>query len=82
MDWCRTAKCGDTRGRAQAGVASASGDPSQPVVRRTEIPSPRDQRFVIEWDVLKVAMVKDRGVADALGGKVYDLVLRFEPASD
>ncbi|HZX07137.1 MAG TPA: DNA primase, partial [Kribbella sp.] len=25
-------------------------------VQRTDIPSPRDQRFVIEWDVLKVAM--------------------------
>jgi DNA primase len=38
---------------AQAGVASAD---SQPTARRTDIPSPRDQRFVIEWDALKVAM--------------------------
>ncbi|MEX0655151.1 MAG: ARMT1-like domain-containing protein [Phycisphaeraceae bacterium] len=30
-------------------------------------------------DVLKVAMIKDRGVADALEGDLYDLVLRFEP---
>jgi type II pantothenate kinase len=36
-----------------------------------------DARFTC--DVLKIAMVKDRGVADELGGKVYDLVLRFEP---
>ncbi|MCE9590596.1 MAG: ARMT1-like domain-containing protein [Planctomycetes bacterium] len=31
-------------------------------------------------DVMKIAMIKDHGVADALGGKLYDLVLRFEPA--
>jgi len=30
-------------------------------------------------DALKVCMVKDRGVADTLGGEVFDLVLRFEP---
>ena len=29
-------------------------------------------------DVLKTAMIKDEGVAEALGGEVYDLVLRFE----
>jgi damage-control phosphatase, subfamily II, stand-alone protein len=36
-----------------------------------------DARFTC--DTLKIAMVKDRGVAEKLGGKVYDLVLRFEP---
>ncbi len=30
-------------------------------------------------DTLKIAMVKDRSVADWLGGKPYDLVCRFEP---
>ncbi|MEX0746116.1 MAG: ARMT1-like domain-containing protein [Phycisphaeraceae bacterium] len=29
-------------------------------------------------EVMKVAMIKDRGVADAMGGEVYDLVLRYE----
>lgn len=29
-------------------------------------------------DSLKLAMVKDQGVAEALGGKVYDLVMRFD----
>ena len=37
-----------------------------------------DARFTC--DTLKLAMVKDQGVADALGGEVYDLVCRFEPA--
>jgi damage-control phosphatase, subfamily II, stand-alone protein len=37
-----------------------------------------DARFTC--DTLKLAMVKDRGVAEALGGTLYDLVLRFEPA--
>ncbi|MFD7157908.1 DNA primase [Kribbella sp. NPDC059898] len=36
----------------QAAAAAAEARP----VQRTDIPSPRDQRFVIEWDVLKVAM--------------------------
>lgn len=31
-------------------------------------------------DTLKLAMVKDEGVAEALGGELYDLVLRFDPA--
>lgn len=31
-------------------------------------------------DVLKIAMIKDRGVAESLGGEVYDLVCRYEPA--
>ncbi|MFW6060758.1 MAG: ARMT1-like domain-containing protein [Phycisphaeraceae bacterium] len=35
-----------------------------------------DARFTC--DTLKLAMVKDQGVADALGGEVYDLVCRFE----
>lgn len=37
-----------------------------------------DTRFTC--DALKIAMIKDQGVADALGGEVYDLVCRFEPA--
>ena len=32
-------------------------------------------------DTLKLAMIKDQGVAEALGGEVYDLVCRFEPAA-
>ncbi|MEO0588590.1 MAG: ARMT1-like domain-containing protein [Planctomycetota bacterium] len=31
-------------------------------------------------DVLKVCMVKDEGVAEGLGGELFDLVLKFEPA--
>ncbi|MEM9251419.1 MAG: ARMT1-like domain-containing protein [Planctomycetota bacterium] len=31
-------------------------------------------------DVLKTCMVKDPGIAEELGGEVFDLVLRFEPA--
>ena len=30
-------------------------------------------------DALKLAMIKDAGVAELFGGKVYDLVFRFEP---
>ncbi|MEJ1110858.1 MULTISPECIES: DNA primase [unclassified Kribbella] len=45
--------------------AAVSNDRPQPVVvqgeappppPRVDVPSPRDQRFVIEWDVLKIAM--------------------------
>lgn len=36
-----------------------------------------DARFAC--DALKVAMIKDKGVADAMGGELYDLVCRFEP---
>ncbi|WP_350277435.1 DNA primase [Kribbella sp. HUAS MG21] len=45
-------------GSAAAPAAAVSGAvaPSGPPAPRAEIPSPRDQRFVIEWDVLKVAM--------------------------
>ena len=32
-------------------------------------------------DTLKIAMIKDQGVARAIGGEVYDLVLRFEPTT-
>ncbi|MBH06845.1 MAG: hypothetical protein CMJ20_11050 [Phycisphaeraceae bacterium] len=32
-------------------------------------------------DTIKVAMIKDEGVADWLGGSIYDLVFRFEPAN-
>ncbi len=35
---------------------------------------------LLTCDVVNAAMIKDRGVAEALGGKVYDLVLRFDPA--
>lgn len=38
-----------------------------------------DARFTC--DALKIAMVKDPGVGQKLGGEVYDLVFRFEPAS-
>lgn len=31
-------------------------------------------------DAVKIAMIKDKGVADALGGKLYDLVMRYESA--
>jgi len=31
-------------------------------------------------DRVNLAMIKDRGVATSLGGEVYDLVLRYEPA--
>ncbi|MEM7624901.1 MAG: ARMT1-like domain-containing protein [Planctomycetota bacterium] len=31
-------------------------------------------------DTLKLAMIKDRGVATELGAEVFDLVMRFEPA--
>lgn len=34
----------------------------------------------LKCDVVKVAMIKDKGVADSLGGELYDLVLRFDPA--
>ncbi|TCC05850.1 DNA primase [Kribbella soli] len=46
---------GQAHGQAQAHTAHAAGtvEPARP---RVDIPSPRDQRFVIEWDVLKVAM--------------------------
>ncbi len=33
-------------------------------------------------DTIKIAMVKDPGVADSLGGKIYDLVMRYEPAQN
>ncbi len=36
-----------------------------------------DARFAC--DALKIAMIKDSGVAEALGGEVYDLVCRYEP---
>ncbi|HEY4569219.1 MAG TPA: DNA primase [Kribbella sp.] len=41
---------------ANTPAPTAVGDAAQGAVRRTDIPSPRDQRYVIEWDVLKVAM--------------------------
>ncbi len=34
----------------------------------------------LKCDALKIAMIKDKGVADALNGELYDLVLRFDPA--
>ena len=36
-----------------------------------------DARF--NCDALKLAMIKDPGVAELFGGKLYDLVFRFEP---
>jgi len=30
-------------------------------------------------DALKLAMIKDKGVATAIGGKMYDLVMRYDP---
>ena len=38
-----------------------------------------DTRF--RCDTLKLAMVKEQDVADLLGGKLYDVVCRFEPAA-
>jgi type II pantothenate kinase len=32
----------------------------------------------LKCDTMKIAMIKDAGVAQSMGGKVYDLVLRFE----
>ncbi len=32
-------------------------------------------------ETIKIAMIKDPGVSDALGGELYDLVMRYEPAS-
>ena len=42
------------------------------------IESNYDARFTC--DALKIALIKDQGVADAMGGRLYDLVVRFEPA--
>lgn len=33
-------------------------------------------------DTLKLAMIKDKGVADTLHGEIYDLVMRFEPVGE
>ncbi|WP_433167553.1 DNA primase [Kribbella sp. CA-247076] len=53
------------RAASRPAPGPASNERSQPVVvqgeappppPRVDVPSPRDQRFVIEWDVLKVAM--------------------------
>ncbi|MEV6270678.1 DNA primase [Kribbella sp. NPDC051936] len=38
------------------GQAAGNQPPVAQQVVRNDVPSPRDQRFVIEWDVLKVAM--------------------------
>ncbi|MGW5191219.1 DNA primase [Kribbella sp. NPDC004138] len=38
------------------GQAAGNQPPVAQQVIRNDVPSPRDQRFVIEWDVLKVAM--------------------------
>ena len=32
-------------------------------------------------DCLKIAMLKDKGSAEGVGGELYDLVMRFQPAS-
>jgi DNA primase len=50
------------RAASRQGTPSASGQVGRPAgdaaqqPRRADVPSPRDQRYVIEWDVLKVAM--------------------------
>ncbi len=41
------------------------GEAAPPPPPRVDVPSPRDQRFVIEWDVLKVAMQHPALVGDA-----------------
>ena len=41
------------------------------------IESNLDARFAC--DTLKLAMIKDEGVADAMGAELFDLMLRFEP---
>jgi type II pantothenate kinase len=38
-----------------------------------------DARFTC--DVLKIAMIKDAGVAEAMGGRLHDQVVRFEPGA-
>ena len=48
-------------GRPAVGQPGPPGPPGPPgdaaqQPRRADVPSPRDQRYVIEWDVLKVAM--------------------------
>ncbi|MFC6156088.1 DNA primase [Kribbella jiaozuonensis] len=43
-----------TGGAAAVQHGQPVGAPQQP--RRADVPSPRDQRYVIEWDALKVAM--------------------------
>ena len=43
------------------------------------IESNLDARF--NCDVLKIAMIKDKGVANVLGGTLYDLVFKFEQSS-
>jgi len=35
----------------------------------------------LRCDTLKLAMIKDEGVASSIGGDLYDLVCRFEPAN-
>ncbi|MEU4293896.1 DNA primase [Kribbella sp. NPDC026596] len=44
------------RVHSDRGQGGQSPEGAQPPTPRVEIPSPRDQRFVIEWDALKVAM--------------------------
>ena len=45
------------RAASKAGAPAAGNQaPVAQQVVRNDVPSPRDQRFVIEWDVLKVAM--------------------------
>ena len=53
------------RAASRPAAAVSNDRPQQPVVvqgeappppPRVDVPSPRDQRFVIEWDVLKIAM--------------------------
>ena len=36
----------------------------------------------LSCDCLKIAMLKDKGVAEALGANLYDLLMKFEPAAE
>jgi DNA primase len=52
----QSGQTGQSGHNGQSGqTAGSSGETAQPA-RRTDVPSPRDQRFVIEWDALKAAM--------------------------
>lgn len=51
----QTSTSGQAHVQAHAQTAHATGT-AEPARPRVDIPSPRDQRFVIEWDVLKVSM--------------------------
>lgn len=67
---------------APAFVEAVAAEPVDLVVLEgmgRAIESNYDARFAC--DCLKLAMIKDEGVARAMGAELYDLVLRFEPAA-